>query len=114
MRKNILFSLAALMVLGLAGCGNSTQKPDNDKERTDSMSTRVAAALTEIMDNKDGKYSKGAFIVYDKESDTLAVLDEQEYSFYSAVREAKERGDSSFRIRVAADGKVTLVDPSEK
>lgn len=116
MRKNFLYSLAALMVLGLslAGCGNSTQKPAADKERTDSMSTRIAAALTEIMDNKDGKYGKGAFVVYDKEADTLAVLDEQEYAFYSAVREAKERGDSCFRIRVAADGKVTLVDPSGK
>lgn len=77
MRKNFLYSLAALMVLGLslAGCGNSAQKPAADKERTDSMSSRIAAALTEIMDNKDGKYGKGAFVVYDKEADTLAVLD---------------------------------------
>lgn len=116
MRKNIFRSLAALTVLclSLAGCGNGAQKAATDKAQTDSMSTRIAAALTEIMDNKEGKYSKGAFVVYDTEADSLVVLDEQEYSFYAAIREAKERGDSSFRIRVAADGKVTLVDPSEE
>lgn len=89
MRKNILYSLAALMVLsmGALSCSNDEDYLATETETVDNLDYRFIAAAQEIMDNKDGKFDKGGYIIYLADEDTVGVLDVEEYSFYVFLSE---------------------------
>lgn len=104
MRKNILYSLAALMVLsmGALSCSNDEDYLATETETVDNLDYRFIAAAQEIMDNEDGKFDKGGYIIYLADEDTVGVLDVEEYSFYACLQAAFNEGSETTIKRASA------------
>lgn len=104
MRKNILYSLAALIVLGMGAlsCSNDEDCLATEAGTMDNPDYRFIAAAQEIMDNKDGKFDKGGYIIYLADEDTVGVLDAEEYCFYACLQAAFSESSETTVKRASA------------
>ncbi len=89
MRKNFLYSLSTLIILGMGAqsCSNNEDIPATETEVTNGIEFRIASALQEIMDNKDGQFDKGGYILYCADGDEMATCDLKGYLIASILTE---------------------------
>lgn len=100
--KNFLLVPIVLFVFGLCITGCSSDLDDTyseDVERisedvdgvnTSVMEKLLCDALTEIIENANGKYSNGGYILFFSENNEVLVLSEDEYIFAAGIGEAFE------------------------
>ena len=75
MKKILLFGMFLFLIAGISAC----DKKDNQQ----STAKRISDGMQEVMENKNGDFEKGGYIVYDSETDSLATMTPQEYDKYS-------------------------------
>ena len=97
--KNTLLVSTVLAIAALFVCC-STDNDDNVKTteeaaKSKAMPERISNALSEIIENKNGEYADGGFIVYDPSIDELVVCNEMLYGAVSGFMEGRAGKDVS-------------------
>lgn len=92
MKKTLLVS-TVLAIAALFVCC-STDNDDNVKTteeaaKSKAMPERISNALSEIIENKNGEYADGGFIVYDPSIDELVACNEMLYGAVSGFMEGR-------------------------
>lgn len=99
MISSILLSLTGLCAVG---CNNTGEDSVSQLAVVpDSQATRLSSALLEIMANEQGNFKQGGYIVYDAQSDSIAVCDPHSFAIYSALKQGMEKGGATITIQSA-------------
>ena len=108
MKKTLLVS-TVLAIAALFVCC-STDNDDNVKKteeaaKSKAMPERISNALSEIIENKNGEYADGGFIVYDPSIDELVACNEMLYGAVSGFMEGRaEKGVANNGANKAPSG----------
>ncbi|MFR1987175.1 MAG: hypothetical protein ACLS29_03000 [Prevotellamassilia sp.] len=87
------FMLLALIGLGAVSCNNVQEKSVvQPVDKTDARTTQLSTALQEIMNSKQDNLKQGGYIIYDAETDSIAVLDPHGYSIFRTLKQGIEKG----------------------
>lgn len=86
MKKLLLMAALSSMTMVATSCSDADSGiVETQAEAQDSVDARMTDALAQIIDNADGKYDTGGYVVYYAEDDEYFVLDDDEYTLACVI-----------------------------
>lgn len=90
MKKLLLMAALSSMTMVATSCSDADNgivetQAEAQAELQDSTAARIADGLAQIIDNADGKYATGGYMVYFAEDDEYFVLNDDEYTLACVI-----------------------------